>query len=532
MTSNEKVGYRLSLWLFILMLHIAHSVNVKVAVYEHVVISHPKANESLTREEAFEFMKNNLNIIQERAAEASTQGARIVIFPEYGITGFDHTRSSMRPFLEDIPDGSLVWNPCEDPGRFNDTQVLKFLSCTAKMSSIYIVANMGDIKPCSKVKDPSCPLDGRYQFNTNVVFDDNGRLIARYHKRNMYDETPLFDPAPKNEFVFFDTDFGRFGTVVCFDLLHESPTQNLIEQCGIRNLLVTSAWNVFYPFILPVQMYAGISKRNNITIAVSNARNSKYAMAGSGIFGNGVDASTSMDYENSEGQLLVRELDTFTARNTTVIPEELPLQEFGGIAAKDLAKYVNSSFIGKYFFGMPMSFVPLTGDQGRAYTCYEKACCAVQYDFNVKVEKELFVLSATDFYMHDPGEIHMQFCAVHICASNEPASCGESVDHASSTFSYVKINGFFDPGVVFPFVSTSSVGQYHTMELNKYKFSRSKAIIESDEFDAPMLAMVVFNSVNADSEVSKAEQSLTPKSLTCMYISIVIMCHHVYLIGI
>ncbi|KAH3736027.1 hypothetical protein DPMN_042587 [Dreissena polymorpha] len=134
------------------------------------------------------------------------------------------------PFLENIPDGPLSWNPCEEPDRFSDTSVLKVLSCRAKTSGIYIVANMGDIKPCSKVKDPFCPRDGRYQFNTNVVFDDKGCLIARYHKRNIYDETPLFDPAPKNEFVFFHTDFGRFGTVICFDLLHENPTQTLIEQ--------------------------------------------------------------------------------------------------------------------------------------------------------------------------------------------------------------------------------------------------------------------------------------------------------------
>ena len=47
-------------------------------------------------------------------------------------------------------------------------------------NDIYIVVNMGDIKPCNKSTDPHCPIDGRYQYNTNVAFDNKGKLIARY----------------------------------------------------------------------------------------------------------------------------------------------------------------------------------------------------------------------------------------------------------------------------------------------------------------------------------------------------------------
>ncbi|KAM7340736.1 hypothetical protein ACRRTK_001351 [Alexandromys fortis] len=108
--------------------------------------------------------------------------------------GWIFTRENIYPYLEDIPDPEVNWVSCRDPKRFGYTPVQERLSCLAKDNSIYIVANIGDKKLCNST-DPQCPLDGHYQYDTNVVFDSKGRLAARYHKRGPEPWESTHNPA-------------------------------------------------------------------------------------------------------------------------------------------------------------------------------------------------------------------------------------------------------------------------------------------------------------------------------------------------
>lgn len=471
------------------LLHVSLGIRIKVAVYEHVVISPDNPERNFSRQAAFRWMSKNLAVFEKQIRLAANQGAKMIVFPEYGVTGFDHTRDSIVPFLEDIPDGIERWNPCEHPETHPDTLVLRNLSCIARSNSIYIVANMGDIKKCDKKMDKFCPPDGRYQFNTNIVFDDSGTLIARYHKSNMYDETPLFDPSPEHEYIYFDTPYGRFGTIVCFDIIHYYPTQVLINKFGIRNLLVTSAWNVFSPFVISTQMFAGLAKRNNLNVVASNVRSAEYRMAGSGIFGQGVAVSTNLNFNSPDGMLIFADIETDVPKITK--PDTLDAVTRSIYTAVS----ANNTLFGTYDYGMNMSYKVLSDMEGEKSVCQNEVCCTVNYKFKYRDQNEIFILSAADFALEKPGIIHMQFCAVHKCMTNDSSSCGRYITSVVSTFNELKIQGYFDHGVVYPFVSTLDRNQSLHMEMDHYVFDRSNAILQSKGFEHPLYAAVVFSSL-------------------------------------
>lgn len=182
-----------------------------------------------------------------------SQNANIIVFPEYGLTGFGYTRESFRPFLENIPDPKKVsWNACQDPQANSSSPILHRLSCLAKTYNMYLVANMGDIKPCNKNTDEHCPTDGRYQYNTNVVFDNEGKLVARYHKQHPFlNEMKVVDRPLVPEYITFETPFGKFGTFICFDALFHDPAVPLVTKYKVDHIFLLHGLMSF-PFLQPL----------------------------------------------------------------------------------------------------------------------------------------------------------------------------------------------------------------------------------------------------------------------------------------
>lgn len=157
--------------------------NYIAAVVEHAPIMR---HGSVDRAQAIDIMQKNLDIYEQHIAKAKDSNAQIIVFPE-GIDVSNHlntldglygpafdTRDSIFPYLEQIPtvNASKPINPCLELSSV-DLPILHRASCLARQYSIVLVLDMGDVQPCTN-KTSDCPSDGRFQFNTQVAFDEQG----------------------------------------------------------------------------------------------------------------------------------------------------------------------------------------------------------------------------------------------------------------------------------------------------------------------------------------------------------------------
>ncbi|KAK3532033.1 hypothetical protein QTP86_003479 [Hemibagrus guttatus] len=290
------------------------------AVYEHQVLLNPEPKVVVGRKAALQHMDRNLEVFEKQATSAARQGAQILVFPEDAIHGFNFSRVSIAPYLETVP----------DPGA-----VLHRLSCMAQKNRLFLVANMPDCQPCNRSLNPLCPADGHYQFNTNVVFSDNGTIVARYHKQNLYFEA-AFDTPPTCEYVTFTTPFaGRFGVFTCFDILFREPVVTLVKDMGIRQLVYPTAWMNQLPLLAAVQFQRSFSYSAGVTLLAANIRSAAMGMTGSGIF-TPWDALYHHDTEAETGKLLVLRVPVLDPLLLGDAPERasLKLVPFSGFPKK------------------------------------------------------------------------------------------------------------------------------------------------------------------------------------------------------
>lgn len=397
----------------------------------------------------------------------------------------------MEPYLEEVPDpADIDWIPCTESKRFVNTEIQQYLSCIAREENIFLVVNMGSIVWCKIENDATCPMDGRYQFNTNVVFDPNGKLIVRYRKHNLVDETPLFDPSPEAEFAIFDTPFGRFATIVCADLLFRQPTIELIESHGISNIILTSAWWNTPPFIMAIQMYEGFAKSFNVNLLVANCRHIEYSMAGSGIFtGQTIANYTKDNFDHDIGTLMTAKINYHpkTIKRSRIMPSLRHRKHFEDNASDETFPY-------KYQNGILFKYVilPETSHMADLKICYNGVCCFLEYSFKNRSEDEYFALGVASGPVNETIEAYLEICILRKCEGSHLESCNEDgIESAKTTFGSLTLRGEFSTKYMYPLVTTTPHKGGFDLAETEYDFSKHGSTIHSKGFSHPVLTVAI-----------------------------------------
>lgn len=116
----------------------------------------------------------------------------------------------------------------------NSGDVQNSLSALAKQYSIYLVAGTFPISDDNQ----KVSLSGKVK-PTTLVYSPNGELITHYQKIHLFDvdvedgvgsyrESDAWQAG--DEVVFFDTEFGRVGLAICYDLRFPGLFQHLAQH--------------------------------------------------------------------------------------------------------------------------------------------------------------------------------------------------------------------------------------------------------------------------------------------------------------
>lgn len=167
----------------------------------------------------------NANLLEtERLVEtAATQGARLVVLPENFAFMGKHIADQL-PLAEPEGDGPLQ----------------EFLSRLAARLKIWLVGGTVPLQATDKNKVRAACL----------VYDDTGRLAARYDKMHLFDvhiaesgedyvESTAIEPGDAVQVV--DTPFGRLGVAICYDLRFPELFRAMLDQ-GVEIVALPAAF--------------------------------------------------------------------------------------------------------------------------------------------------------------------------------------------------------------------------------------------------------------------------------------------------
>uniref|UniRef100_A0A8C2VEF6 Vascular non-inflammatory molecule 3-like n=1 Tax=Chinchilla lanigera TaxID=34839 RepID=A0A8C2VEF6_CHILA len=452
------------------------------AVYEHAVILPNRTEKPVSNEEALLLMNKNIDILEEAVRLAAKQGAQIIVTPEDGIYGWVFTRESIYPYLEYVPAPEVNWIPCREPKRFGNTPVQERLSCLAKDNSIYLVANIGDKKPCN-ASDPQCPPDGRFQYNTNV-----GRLVARYHKYNLFASEIQFDFPKDSEFVTFDTPFGKFGVFTCFDIFSHNPAVVVVDKFQVDSVLYPTAWYNTLPLLSAVPFHSAWARAMRVNMLAANTHNTSMHMTGSGIYAPEAVKVYHYDMETNSGQLMLAEL------------KSRPRWELTYPAAVDWSAYARSvqpfpswqsDFRGMIYFD-EFTFTELKRDTGNYTVCQKDLCCHLTYKMSEKRLDEVFALGTFDGLHTVEGQYYLQICTLLKCQTTDLRTCGEPVGSAFTRFEEFSLSGSFGTSYVFPQIVLS--GSQLAPE-SHYEVSKDGCLRSRSGTPLPVLVMALYGRV-------------------------------------
>ena len=155
----------------------------------------------------------NLCKVRDFSRRAKDVSAELIVFPEMTDTGYS------MPVIQKNADH---WK----------TGFVARLQEIANKLSMAIVSGVSE-------------RDGSSIYNSQVLVDANGEMIAKYRKAHLYAVAPVEEQtcfAPGNTFASFELGDLRFGFSICYDLRFPELYRKLVTEKNVGAFVISSAW--------------------------------------------------------------------------------------------------------------------------------------------------------------------------------------------------------------------------------------------------------------------------------------------------
>ena len=155
----------------------------------------------------------NLFKVRDFSWRAKKAGAEMIVFPEMTDTGYS------TPVIQKH---ASHWENGFVPGLQEITRTV----------SIAVVSGVSE-------------RDGSSIYNSQVLVDSQGKVVAKYRKTHLYAVAPVEEQtcfAPGDDFASFALSDMRFGFSICYDLRFPEMYRKLVTEQNVSALLISSAW--------------------------------------------------------------------------------------------------------------------------------------------------------------------------------------------------------------------------------------------------------------------------------------------------
>ena len=424
--------------------------------------------------------------------------------------GLGWTRNTIMPYLEYVPDpDTTILAPCDKPTSIKAAEVQIYLSCVAKNNSIFVVANMGARQPCPP-HDSDCPVDGVYQYSTNVVYNPKGQFVARYFKYNLDKEETYFDKPRVVNLTTFETPFGRFGTFTSSDILYKDPTVTLIKKMNVTNIAYPSAWREELPLMSAIEFHSAFSEGISVNLLAANLHIPTLGYYGSGLYwptGTSIDGSYYYnDSSSSKGYLVVDSLTPFLPpeNGVNVFRDNIPIIPTPSRSKKSHKKTHKLKINGDEYTS---TILKRSHDFYNPHVCQGEVCCDASIE-GFFPKDEVFAFGAFDGVHVGVGEeYYLQACVFIKCANSTEESCGSPTKMSQTDLDKMSFVANFSLGIVFPEV-LSSYGTSLGL-VTKIWYYQGSIIIDAGIYGAPISIAMLNRDYSRDRNIRRPSTGRT-----------------------